>query len=167
MHSFSMLLCRCVVLQRRVEVRTVLMLFLWLTQVVEVTAAVELTFRVACLVHAGHDNCVCCVVAVLSACFAHPPAAAEAAGNPGAGAAEPLFSGPWLNSCQGGGAAPQQQQQGQQQCATPLLPPAPVSKQSVRQQLALVSGAYPLARPTRAMLKQVFNFFEERKRIGQ
>lgn len=44
------------------------------------------------------------------------------------------------------------------------FPPIPVSKQSVRQQLALVSGCYPLARPTRGMLKQVFNFFEERRR---
>jgi hypothetical protein len=116
----------------------------------------------ACLAHAGHDNCVCCVVAVLSACFAPPAAAADAAGSPGAGAGEPLFTGPWLSSCQGAAAEQQQQQH-----VTASLPPVLVSKQSVRQQLALVSGAYPLARPTRAMLKQVFNFFEERKRAGK
>ena len=37
---------------------------------------------------------------------------------------------------------------------------APVTKQSIRRALALVSRLYPLARPTRGMLKEVFNFFE-------
>jgi hypothetical protein len=39
-----------------------------------------------------------------------------------------------------------------------------VTKHSVRQRLALVSACYPPARPTRGMLKQVFNFFEQRRR---
>ena len=45
---------------------------------------------------------------------------------------------------------------------TQLLMPdgAAVSKQSIRRILAIISRLYPLARPTRGMLKQVFNFFE-------
>jgi hypothetical protein len=71
--------------------------------------------------------------------------------------------GAWLPiSQQQAGLQAAQQDQGQQ--AAPVLPVTSVSKQSVRQQLARVSGCYPLARPTRAMLKQVFNFFEERRR---
>ena len=35
-----------------------------------------------------------------------------------------------------------------------------VTKGDVRQRLALVSGCYPNARPTRGSLKQVFNFFQ-------
>eukprot|EP01023_Acetabularia_acetabulum_P013280 TRINITY_DN16360_c0_g1_i4.p3 TRINITY_DN16360_c0_g1~~TRINITY_DN16360_c0_g1_i4.p3 ORF type:complete len:163 (+),score=4.09 TRINITY_DN16360_c0_g1_i4:25-513(+) len=34
-----------------------------------------------------------------------------------------------------------------------------VSKQSVKQCLAIISGNYPVARPSRGMLKQVFNYF--------
>lgn len=37
---------------------------------------------------------------------------------------------------------------------------AGVTKGDVRQRLALVSGYYPSARPTRGSLKQVFNFFQ-------
>jgi hypothetical protein len=107
---------------------------------------------------AGHDNCVCLAVAMLSGCFAP----SEAAGESQSGVAEPSFAGVWQpDSHQEGEHNTPQQQQQQQQCA-PQLPAVPVSKQSVRQQLALVSGCYPLARPTRAMLKQVFNFFAER-----
>lgn len=77
-------------------------------------------------------------------------------------AAEPSFVGAWVPSNQQqAGLQAAQQGQGQQ---APVLPVAAVSKQSVRQHLARVSGCYPLARPTRAMLKQVFNFFEERRR---
>lgn len=47
-----------------------------------------------------------------------------------------------------------------------LVPAQHVTKHSVRQQLAFVSAAYPDARPTRGMLKQVFNFFEDRRRAG-
>lgn len=45
---------------------------------------------------------------------------------------------------------------------TRLLTPGgvPVTKHSIRRVLAIVSRFYPLARPTRGMLKQVFNFFE-------
>ncbi len=35
-----------------------------------------------------------------------------------------------------------------------------VTKGDVRQRLALVSGCYPNARPTRGSLKQIFNFFQ-------
>lgn len=109
---------------------------------------------------AGHDNCVCLAVAVLSGCFAAPHASAADAK---VDTAEPSFVGVWLPSSQqqAGLQAAQQAQCGQ---AAPVLPVVPVSKQSVRQQLARVSGCYPLARPTRAMLKQVYNFFEERRR---
>ena len=48
----------------------------------------------------------------------------------------------------------------------PLLHPPQVTKQSVRQALAFVSSHYPQARPTRGMLKQVFNFFEQQKQQG-
>jgi hypothetical protein len=68
---------------------------------------------------------------------------------PAAGSGELAFVGRWQAP-----AAEQAEQQA----------PAPVSKQSVRQRLALVSSCYPLARPTRGMLKQVYNFFEERRR---
>jgi hypothetical protein len=95
-------------------------------------------------------------VAVLSGCFA-PPAASSlepaAAAGTRSGAAEPFFAGAWLPDSP--------QQAGQDGLELPVVP---VSKQSVRQQLALVSGCYPLARPTRGMLKQVFNFYEEHKR---
>lgn len=50
---------------------------------------------------------------------------------------------------------------------TCLLTPdgTPVSKHSIRRVLAIVSRFYPLARPTRGMLKQVFNFFEPPHRL--
>jgi hypothetical protein len=102
------------------------------------------------LLHAGHDNCVCMAVALLLACFTPPDTAAAAAG----ASAAPADCGPHFLS---GWTAAQQQQQ---------LPPEPVSKHSVRQRLALVSSCYPAARPTRGSLKQVFNFFEERRRAG-
>lgn len=98
-------------------------------------------------------------VAVLSGCFAPPaPPSLEPAAATGtrSGPAEPSFAGAWLPEST--------QQAGQDGHAVPVVP---VSKQSVRQQLALVSGCYPLARPTRGMLKQVFNFYEERKRDAQ
>jgi hypothetical protein len=37
---------------------------------------------------------------------------------------------------------------------------AGVTKGDVRQRLALLSGYYPTARPTRGSLKQIFNFFQ-------
>jgi len=37
---------------------------------------------------------------------------------------------------------------------------AAVTKHSIRRVLALITRLYPLARPSRGMLKQVFNFFE-------
>ncbi|BDA46503.1 Uncharacterized protein C3F10.06c at N-terminal half [Coccomyxa sp. Obi] len=40
---------------------------------------------------------------------------------------------------------------------------AEVTKGEVRQRLALVSGYYPSARPTRGCLKQVYNFFQQEK----
>jgi len=82
----------------------------------------------------GGDAAVCVVVAALLACFAPPP--------PGS-SETPAFVGAW-----GDAACPHQS----------------VTKQSVRQQLAWVSAMCPNARPTRGMLKQVFNFFEERRR---
>ena len=42
-----------------------------------------------------------------------------------------------------------------------LMPGGPaVTKHSIRRVLALITRLYPLARPSRGMLKQVFNFFE-------
>lgn len=43
---------------------------------------------------------------------------------------------------------------------------SPVTKLSVRQKLTMVSAYYPQARPTRGMLKQVFNYFEEARRAA-
>ena len=40
-----------------------------------------------------------------------------------------------------------------------------VTKQSIRRVLAVISRLYPLARPTRGMLKQVFNFFEPPRNV--
>lgn len=103
---------------------------------------------------AGHDTSVCVAVATLLACFSTPPASCDAAV---ASAADIKFIGPWNGSSCGAAAE-----------ATGLLgehlPPRMVTKHSVRQQLASVSAAYPDARPTRGMLKQVFNFFEEHRR---
>lgn len=41
-----------------------------------------------------------------------------------------------------------------------------VTKGDVRQRLALVSGYYPSARPTRGSLKQVYNFFQQAKLLS-
>jgi hypothetical protein len=106
------------------------------------------------LLSAGHDNCVSVAVAILLACFTPPDAAAAAAAD---ATAAPVDCGPQFVA---GWTAAQQQQQQQH------LPPEPVSKHSVRQRLALVSSCYPAARPTRGSLKQVFNFFEERRRAS-
>ena len=38
--------------------------------------------------------------------------------------------------------------------------PEPVTKVDVRQRLGYISCYYPQARPTRGMLKQVYNFFQ-------
>ena len=42
----------------------------------------------------------------------------------------------------------------------------PVTKHSIRRVLAVVSRLYPLARPTRGMLKQVYNFFEPPRNVA-
>ena len=42
----------------------------------------------------------------------------------------------------------------------------PVTKQSIRRVLAIISRLYPLARPTRGLLKQVFNFFEPPRNVA-
>ncbi len=42
----------------------------------------------------------------------------------------------------------------------PMPGGAAVTKHSIRRVLALITRLYPLARPSRGMLKQVFNFFE-------
>lgn len=109
---------------------------------------------------------MCLAVAVLLGCFSPPGdaagCAATAPGSALAGSSALCFAGPW--------PCPElyakQQQQHDAAGSGPRLPAEPVSKQSVRQRLALVSGCYPLARPTRAMLKQVFNYFEERRRAA-
>lgn len=115
----------------------------------------------------GHDTPVCIAVATLLACFASSGAAAGDA--PAFLAAwDPCASPPC--ACAGAcgcsaataAAAAEASPTGAPQ---PLsLPVEAVSKQSVRQRLAWVSGCYPPARPTRGMLKQVFNFFEGRRR---
>jgi Rit1 DUSP-like domain len=46
-----------------------------------------------------------------------------------------------------------------------LLRGMDVSKNDVRRKLAYVSSSYPAACPSRGMLKQVFNFFQEAKRF--
>jgi hypothetical protein len=96
---------------------------------------------------------VCLAVAVLLGCFSAPDSTTSHAGGGAPPAAAPTFVGEW-QAAAGGQQQPQQPPQPQQQ-----LPVDPVSKQSVRQRLALVSSCYPLARPTRGMLKQVFGFF--------
>ena len=86
----------------------------------------------------GEDACVCLAVAVYLACF-------QACSSD---AAVHSFVGPYQ---------PQTHKPG-----TRLLMPndTPVTKNSMRRVLAIISRLYPLARPTRGMLKQVFNFFE-------
>lgn len=106
---------------------------------------------------AGHDTCVCLAVATLLACFASneaPDAAAAAGSRVTFLAAWPAAAAKCGNQCMAGGPS-----------VFPV-PPQPVTKHSVRQQLAFVSAAYPDARPTRGMLKQVFNFFEDKRRAA-
>ncbi|KXZ52061.1 hypothetical protein GPECTOR_10g1084 [Gonium pectorale] len=80
----------------------------------------------------GLDTCVCIAVAALLACYGPCGAQSAEAGGPA-----------WLQSYAGPGA------------------PAggSPSKDAVRQRLAFVSGCYPPARPTRGMLRQVYNHF--------
>ncbi|KAL3137186.1 hypothetical protein ABBQ32_006750 [Trebouxia sp. C0010 RCD-2024] len=86
----------------------------------------------------GEDACVCLAVAVYLACF---QACSSDAG-------VQRFVRPYRAHTHRPG--------------TRLLMPddTPVTKHSIRRVLAIVSRLYPLARPTRGMLKQVFNFFE-------
>ena len=44
---------------------------------------------------------------------------------------------------------------------SPAVSQLEVTKDNVRQRLAYVSSSYPIARPTRGSLKQVFNFFQQ------
>jgi hypothetical protein len=60
----------------------------------------------------------------------------------------------------------QQQQQQEEEEGKVQQPPARVTKDAVRQRLAFVTGRYPAGRPSRGMIKQVFNFFEARRRGG-
>jgi Rit1 DUSP-like domain len=90
----------------------------------------------------GHDSCVCVAVAVLLACFT-PPGVQSAGAQQLSG---PTFVGPWPPSDVSGGLSV-------------TLPPEPVTKQSMRQRLAFVSSCYPIARPARGGLKQVYNYF--------
>lgn len=99
-------------------------------------------------------------VAALLACFSPPEASATAAAADSAAVCEPRFVARWAQQAGKLGSdclSSRHQQQSPQE---------PVSKHSVRQRLALVSGYYPVARPTRGSLKQVYNFFEERRRAG-
>ena len=93
-------------------------------------------FLHTCPLPIGADAAVCTAVALLEACYS--------TGNLDAGQGPELAQAWSTDSC----------------------PPAMVTKQSVRQRLALVSSCYPAACPTRGMLKQVYNFFEERRRSG-
>lgn len=87
---------------------------------------------------AGDDACVCLAVAVHLACFTGCSNDTNVL----------RFVKPYKASQHSPGSR--------------LLTPdgTPVSKHSIRRVLAIVSRFYPLARPTRGMLKQVFNFFE-------
>jgi hypothetical protein len=103
----------------------------------------------------GLDQCVCIAVALILACYTFSQESFE----------KTVDESRQENE--------QQQQQQQQLSSEPVfvgrltvkdgvvLPAGgqKVTKQSVRQVLAFVSSCYPQARPTRGMLKQVFNFF--------
>lgn len=75
------------------------------------------------------DTCVCVAVAALLACYG--PCSPD----------QPAF----VQAFDGGGGA--------------WEPPEHVTREAVRQRLAFLSACYPLGRPTRGMLRQVFNFF--------
>ena len=92
----------------------------------------------------GEDACVCLAVAVYLACF---KACSSDAG-------VQSFVGPYKAQTHRPG--------------TRLLMPdnTPVTKHSIRRVLAVVSRLYPLARPTRGMLKQVYNFFEPPRNVA-
>ncbi len=87
---------------------------------------------------AGLDACVCVAVAALLACFGAPGGEAG-----GGGPASPAWAQPYEAEARGVDA---------------------VSKEAVRQRLAFVSGCYSGGRPTRGMLRQVYNFFQEQQR---
>ncbi|DBA66398.1 TPA: hypothetical protein ACH3X2_002378 [Trebouxia sp. C0005] len=94
--------------------------------------------RVLIQCDAGDDACVCLAVAMHLACFQ------ACTSDPGV----QRFVRPYRRTAHTPGAR--------------LLMPggAAVTKHSIRRVLALISRLYPLARPSRGMLKQVFNFFE-------
>lgn len=104
----------------------------------------------------GDDICVCVAVATLLACFSSSEGTLDAAASSAV-----KFVAAW--PADDDSLVEQIAAEGQAQHFIPLRP---VTKHSVRQQLAFVSAAYPHARPTRAMLKQVFNFFEDRRRAA-
>lgn len=91
-----------------------------------------------CVCDAGEDTCVCLAVAMHLACF-------QACTND---AGIQHFVQPYKGRAHKPG--------------TRLLMPdgTSVTKHSIRRVLAIISRLYPLARPTRGNLKQVFNFFE-------
>lgn len=80
----------------------------------------------------GLDTCVCVAVAMLLACFS--PGESDK------------------------GSSPRLLQPFMVHKAGYVATPVPVSKEEVRRRLAFVSSSYPQARPSRGMLKQVYNF---------
>lgn len=91
------------------------------------------------LVPTGADTCVCVAVALLLACYT-PPSSGE--------------TPTWVRPYRGVNPA----------AWSGLLA---ISKEAVRQRLAFVSGCYPPGRPTRGMLRQVFNHFVVQHGAGQ
>lgn len=118
----------------------------------------------------GQDQCICIAVALLLACYdLDPPASGAsscaAASSANAAPVEGDRAGADLTAAVAVQAAAQPQQPVfvgpfQMHKGKVLLPTGRnVTKHSVRQALAFVSSHCPQARPTRGMLRQVFNFF--------
>ncbi|CAD7702181.1 unnamed protein product [Ostreobium quekettii] len=91
--------------------------------------------------HDGLDQSVCIAVAVLLACFTRSTQGTV-----------PQFCRPFQRSGPGGDA---------------VRSVEPVTKAGVRQRLAYISAHYPQARPTRGMLKQVYNFFQPEFQVAR
>lgn len=91
---------------------------------------------------AGMCTCVCVLVALLLACY-------SPCGNSSGGESNvPVWSRCYQAGSSGSDTAAN---------------PGPISKDDVRQRLAYVSSFYLPARPTRGMLRQVFNHFMRAK----
>ncbi|GFR43385.1 hypothetical protein Agub_g4460, partial [Astrephomene gubernaculifera] len=125
----------------------------------------------------GLDTCVCVAVALLLACYG-PVTGGSGPSTPPASSADSSSAAPapshsslpmWVAPyrCEGGvgvPAAAASETSGSEATAAAggaaaVASCCHVSKDAVRQRLAYVSAWYPPARPTRGMLRQVFNHF--------